>query len=641
MKTKKLYFYFAVVFLSLFWSSATAQLVVYEPADYYLGATDARADNYLGFMWNGNNPSGLPANNTNFVAPLTGNSTGLRNSIGADIKVVAGLTYSNAGGTLATHANAFQQTTAGWQTSTFSVYRKMSASAAVINTLDPYAAYRNGDNFGWNTTAAAPYSLYYSFLLKVSDLTGPSKQFMLKGSGDFIFQQESTTNKWQFRTQLTPFSDLGDAVPDQTVLMVCKFTFTDAGHTTIDTWFNPTLGAALPTPTLTATIATGVTFNGFQFKDGNNKLIADEIRMGLTEADVMPLVNVSLPVAPTALAATAITKGAFNLEWTASVTPGVTYEVYKNGYSIGTSATTSFAVTTEGGFFNYSVKAVLGADKSEYSVGLSQSLDPIAPTALTLTAGTTASDGYNVTWTASVTPGVSYEIFRDWVSVGTVAAGVTTFTVTGCPTPNLNYYIVVKSVLGGVKSSPSNIGNYKTGPGAPGALVASAVEKTAATLTWAASATGGVSYDVFQDGVKIGSTAAGILTYNVTGLTASTLYSFTVKSVLNGLSSSASVAIPVTTLLNVGLGELTTKGSEMIIFNNPATGGVLQLSLKGFSSAKGISVTIFHMNGKKVYVNNLYETNNIRLNTSGLKSGVYVIKAASADTVVTKKFIVQ
>ncbi len=632
MRTRKLLLSFAVVCLSLFSLSAVAQTIIYDPADYFIGATDARVDNYQGFMWDGINPSGLPYDNTNIVAPLIGRGTGLRGNTGFDTKIVTGLSYSNAGGALATHANAFQQTTASWSAATMPVYRKMSASKDVTNSLDPYAAYRNGDNFGWNTSATGPYSLYISFLLKVSDLTGATKQFMLKGSDDFIFQQESTTNKWQFKTPITSPENLGDAVVDQTVLMVTRLTFTDAGNSTVDVWFNPTLGAALPAPALTYVKAKAVTLNGFQFKDGNNKLVADEIRMGLTEADVMPLVNAALPAAPTALAATAVTTGSFTLGWNASATPGVTYEIYKNGYSIGTSATTSFDVTSEGGTFNYSVKAVLGADKSEYSAGLSQSLDPIAPTALSLTAGSTVSDGYNVTWTASVTPGVSYEIFRDWVSVGTVDPGVTTFTLTGAPTPNLNYYIVVKSVLGGVKSSPSNIGNYKTGPAAPTALVASAITNKAVTLTWAASATSGVTYDVYQDDVKIGSTATGVLTYNVTGLTAATLYSFTVKALLSSLNSSASNAEAVTT------GVATSQKEVYSNVNVFAINSKIVLELNGLSGIQTISV--YDIQGRDLISRNANGGEKLTI-ANALKSGVYFVKIQGAEGSSLQKLIVK
>jgi len=299
---------------------------------------------------------------------------------------------------------------------------------------------------------------------------------------------------------------------------------------------------------------------------------------------------------------------------------------------IGTSATNSFAVTSDGGYYNFSVKAVSGTLKSDYSAGMSQTIDPIAPTNVALVPGTLNTTDFDVSWTASVTPGVSYEIFRDWVSLGTVAAGVTTFKVTGCPTPNVNYFIAVKSILGGVKSFPSVIGNIKTGPAAPTALVATAVEVTTATLTWTASATAGVTYEVYQDGVKIGTTAAGILTYNVTGLTANTSYSFNVKALLSGAYSTASEVVPVKTKISNALNDVYSNVNIYVVNSK------IVLDLNGLTGAQ--TITVYNLQGKSIINRKANGGEKLTL-ANNLMKGVYVVKVQGAEATIVNKLIVK
>jgi len=86
---------------------------------------------------------------------------------------------------------------------------------------------------------------------------------------------------------------------------------------------------------------------------------------------------------------------------------------------------------------------------------------------------------------------------------------------------------------GEVEDYTINIGSV-TGdteaPTAPTSLAASVITETTATLTWSASTdnVGVTGYDVFQGATNIG-TVTGTTT-NITGLTASTNYSFTVKA---------------------------------------------------------------------------------------------------------------
>ncbi|RBW59470.1 hypothetical protein DS884_06965 [Tenacibaculum sp. E3R01] len=101
-------------------------------------------------------------------------------------------------------------------------------------------------------------------------------------------------------------------------------------------------------------------------------------------------------------------------------------------------------------------------------------------------------------------------------------------------------------------------------PSAPNSLAAASIAQTALTLNWTASTdnVGVTGYDVFRGSTKIGSTTTAT-SYNVTGLTANTAYSFTVKAkdAAGNVSSSSNTA-SVTTLGTV-VNYCASKGNRV------------------------------------------------------------------------------
>ncbi|HEY6016218.1 MAG TPA: hypothetical protein VIU16_05480, partial [Gaiellaceae bacterium] len=84
-------------------------------------------------------------------------------------------------------------------------------------------------------------------------------------------------------------------------------------------------------------------------------------------------------------------------------------------------------------------------------------------------------------------------------------------------------------------------------PEAPATLSAAQRPAGRIQLDWSSSTTTGLSgYDVYRDGVKVGSTAAGTTTWTDTATTDGTSYGYTVKATLASLSSLASPAAPQT-----------------------------------------------------------------------------------------------
>jgi len=355
MKTKNYFLSLAIACLLLLGVNAKAQLIIYEPA------SNAQAGGtYTGYDLDLVTPktapvptggltytNGLPASTTLLANPA-GTSTGLRNTWGADVKVVTGLTYANSGGTLSTSGNALNSTGNTWGAGNPSVYRFM--------TTDPFLNSRiggvNNGNLGYN---AAGSNVVYASLLLSTNNTSSSCQFNITGTNNLNFYLSG--GNWNFRNKT-----LGAATVNTPIFVVVKFTFTSATTATMDAWLNPTLGASLGTATQSYTETT-TSISGVKFRNGNSNLTVDEIRFGLTAADVMPVVPA--PSAPTALVTSAVTNNSLTLNWTASATSGVTYEIFKNGTSIGSVGTgvTTYNVTglTAGTVYAFTVKALKDA----------------------------------------------------------------------------------------------------------------------------------------------------------------------------------------------------------------------------------------------------------------------------------------
>ena len=119
-----------------------------------------------------------------------------------------------------------------------------------------------------------------------------------------------------------------------------------------------------------------------------------------------------------------------------------------------------------------------------------------------------------------------------------------------------NYRVTSKDAAGNSAVS----GNYTfttspvpdtTAPTVPTAVTASNITQTSATISWTAStdAIGVTGYDVYRNGSKVG-TATGA-SYNDSGLSANTKYSYTVTAFdAAGNTSAQSIAASVTTLAN-------------------------------------------------------------------------------------------
>lgn len=276
-----------------------------------------------------------------------------------------------------------------------------------------------------------------------------------------------------------------------------------------------------------------------------------------------------VPSAPTNLVASGTTDTTTNLSWTASIdNVGVTgYNVYNGSNLITSVVGTSYNVTSLSAStaYTFSVKA---KDAAGYLSGVSNEVtittlpipvDTSAPTAPTnLTASGTTDTSTNLTWNAATdnVAVTAYDVYNG-VTLVTSLAG-TTYTVTGL-TPETLYTFTVKAKDAANNiSDPSNavtvttLATDLTPPSAPTALTASGTTTSSTNLSWNAS-TDNVAvtgYNVYN-GATLVATVTGT-NYTVTGLSANSTYTFTVKAKdAKGNLSDSSNSVSVTTTTTI------------------------------------------------------------------------------------------
>ncbi len=196
--------------------------------------------------------------------------------------------------------------------------------------------------------------------------------------------------------------------------------------------------------------------------------------------------------------------------------------------------------------------------------------DTQAPTAPTnLAASNVQSTSLTLTWTASTdNVGVTnYNIYRNNNYLASTGNNSTTFNVTGLTaSTSYNFYVRALDAAGNISPTSNTIsvttssgggGGDTQAPTAPTNLAASNVASTSLTLNWTGSTdnVGVTNYNIYRNNTLLTSTGGPSTSFNVTGLTASTGYSFFVRALdAAGNISTPSNTINVTTTSGGGGG---------------------------------------------------------------------------------------
>lgn len=198
--------------------------------------------------------------------------------------------------------------------------------------------------------------------------------------------------------------------------------------------------------------------------------------------------------------------------------------------------------------------------------------DTVAPsTPLNLVASGTTQTTTNLTWSASTdNVGVTgYTIYQGATLIGT--STTTSYTVTAL-TPSTGYTFAVSAKDAAGNMSGQSASAFATtlapvldttAPTAP-TMSASGTTQTATNLSWSGASdnVAVTGYDLYRNGTLLGSTTTAT-TYAVTGLTASTTYTFNVKAKdASGNVSANSNTVSVSTLANTAVTYCTSTSSN-------------------------------------------------------------------------------
>ena len=302
---------------------------------------------------------------------------------------------------------------------------------------------------------------------------------------------------------------------------------------------------------------------------------------------------ITVPAAPSTVSSSGTTQTATYINWTSEA--GATgYYLYENGTKIQnvTSGTgVSIGGLTPGGSYKFSVASYNGSGVSPQSYAITVQTIPGTPTGLGYSGTTTT--GTTLGWTAQ-NGASSYNIYQGGTKIGSSTSA--SFSVTGL-SAGTQYTFGVSSV-NATGESPQATVSLTTVPLAPGGLSSENTTATGTTILWD-STKGASSYNVYEGSTKI-ATGVTATSYNVTGLTASTSYTFYVTAVSNGGESAKSTALDVTTRIAPPTGvHITASTTTSLTVSWTASTGATSYNLyeDGSKVETGITGTSYDVTG--------------------------------------------
>jgi chitodextrinase len=367
------------------------------------------------------------------------------------------------------------------------------------------------------------------------------------------------------------------------------------------------------------------------------------------------------PTVPTGLASSNITNNGFTLSWTASTDNigVVSYEIFRDGVSVGTTTTaTTINITGLTASTAYSMRVVAkdaaanaSAQSAVLSVTTLATLDTQAPTVPSgLVSSAITQTGFTLSWTASTDNigVVSYEIFRDGVSIGTTTTA-TTINITGLTASTAyNMRVVAKDAAANASAQSTALAVTtlaapdNQAPTVPMGLVVSSVSPTGFVLSWTASTdnVGVTAYEVFRDGVLLGTTLTTTIT--LTGLLPGTTYNMSVKAKdAAGNTSAASAVLAASTAVITAVTPTSSSQANLRLFPNPAfTSEEVHVFLEGFGQ-KPVSLTVTDLLGNLQTVVNMDKRAFIVLKVNTFLSGVYLVSATNGVTKLVQKLVIR
>jgi subtilisin family serine protease len=371
-------------------------------------------------------------------------------------------------------------------------------------------------------------------------------------------------------------------------------------------------------------------------------------------------VATTFPAAATNLNATPISSSEVRLNWVDNSTTEIGYEIYRSMSATGAftlldrvqrnNATTYTDVTAVFGVPNfYQVRAYRDRTLNEFSfMSNTANATPIFP-APVLSVSFVGTDRIGLEWIDNTPDETGVVIERTTRAeningvltplafdvIGTVGAGVTSFTNTGLSRGTV-YYYRVRAIKGTLSSAFSNIVNGTTRIGAPsnvGLNLKGTAGNGLVRLNWTAVADPDVVFEVYYfSETKINTLAATVTTTTavITGLENGVDHWFRIKAVskASGLKSDYSNTVELRPSIVLGTDDnLTSQGFE--IYPNPTSS---EFTLKLSQTTKPVSVTVVSVTGQVVHAQKFNEFGGSEtISLGAISSGVYVVRVETEN----------
>jgi chitodextrinase len=368
--------------------------------------------------------------------------------------------------------------------------------------------------------------------------------------------------------------------------------------------------------------------------------------------------DITKPSVPQNLTTSELTHNSVKLSWSASTdNVGVTgYTVFRGTDSLTTVTTLSYTATglSSATAYSFTVRA-RDAAKNRSDASSTANITTLAAPDVTkpsapqnLTASDLTHNSVKLSWSASTdNVGVTgYTVFRGTDSLTTVAT--LNYTVSGLSAATAYSFTVRARDAAKNRSdasSPANITTLAapdlTKPSAPQNLTASDLTHNSVKLSWSASTdnVGVTGYTVFRGTDSL--TTVTTLSHTVTGLSAATAYSFTVRARDAAKNrSNASTSVNITTLPATALNEIGEDLQSSLIKDLPYTDNNQLIINLTEPSKSAIKIEIFSISGINVYSQIIKAADtNISIEIPEIKPGVYILKVSNKTQVYKGKLL--
>jgi chitodextrinase len=239
-------------------------------------------------------------------------------------------------------------------------------------------------------------------------------------------------------------------------------------------------------------------------------------------------------------------------------------------------------------------------NNANFTITGSGTVDTTAPSTVTLSVSGTTSSSTNLSWTtATDNVGVTgYDVYQDGILKTTTTA--TTLSVTGLSASTAySFYVRAKDAAGNLSVASNTVkvttsASVDTTAPSTVTLSASGTTSSSTNLSWttATDNVGVTGYDVYRNGVLTNTTTA--TTLSVTGLSASTAYSFYVRAKdAAGNVSTASNTVNITTSAALD----TTAPSSVTLSASGTTTSSTNLSWTASTDNVGVTGYDIYQNG--------------------------------------------